>query len=331
MIKGIALFLFSLMLSSIAFTQETNRALFFNGVSDFVEAPHTISNNISTNWTLEALISPSVNNVGYQAIISKNYNPRPASLWLYNDKIEVWFSSPDVSRIQGTVSIETNKWYHVVATYDMNTLSVYVNGVLDVSVPLTVTPETSTNNYFIGQRGDDSFFFNGYIDEVRIWNKTRTQQQINTTKSDTLTTKYYATADSGLVGYWRFNEGAGVSAKDYSISKSNGTVTGAVYESNPVLLGVSDSKKSDSFILSQNYPNPFNPVTTINFQLLTGSKVTLKVFDLLGREITTLVNQQMIAGPHSVDFDATSLSSGIYLYQLKSGDFSTFKKMTVVK
>ncbi len=329
--KGIAPLLFAIMFSTVSFAQETNRALFFNGVSDFVEAPHTAINNISTNWTLEALISPSLNNVGYQAIISKNYNPRPASLWLFNDKIEVWFSSPDIARIQGTISLVANKWYHVAATYDQTTLSVYVNGVLDISVPLTVVPETSTNNYFIGQRGDDSYFFNGYIDEVRFWNKARSQSQISLTKGDTLTAKYYATADSGLVGYWRFNEGSGVAAKDYSISKSNGSITGAFYESNPVLLGVKDSQKSDNFILSQNYPNPFNPVTTINFQLTTGSSITLKVFDLLGREIATLVNQQMIAGPHSVDFDATNLTSGIYIYQLKSGNFSTFKKMMVVK
>ena len=331
MIKRMTLFLFTISISIFSFAQETNRALFFNGVSDFVEAPHTATNNISTNWTLEALISPAVNNVGYQAIISKNYNPRPASLWLYNDKVEVWFSSPDIARIQGTVSIAPNKWYHVAATYDQTTLSVYVNGVLDISVPLTVTPETSTNNYFIGQRGDDSYFFNGYIDEVRIWNKARSQSQISLTKSDTLTAKYYATADSGLVGYWRFNEGSGVAAKDYSISKSNGTITGAFYESNPVLLGVKDSPKSDNFILSQNYPNPFNPVTTINFQLLSGSSISLKVFDLLGREIATLLNQQMTAGSHSVDFDATNLTSGVYIYQLRSGDFSTFKKMMVVK
>ncbi len=89
------------------------------------------------------------------------------------------------------------------------------------------------------------------------------------------------------------------------------------------------------FGISQNYPNPFNPTTTIEFTLPKDSDVMLKVYNILGQEVSTLVNKQMKAGYHKVKFDASSasggLSSGIYLYKIQSGDFSAVKKLMLVK
>jgi hypothetical protein len=76
------------------------------------------------------------------------------------------------------------------------------------------------------------------------------------------------------------------------------------------------------FELLQNYPNPFNPTTAISFQLSEVSFVTLKVFDVLGREITTLVNEMRKPGLHTVQWDASSAPSGVYLYRLRSGEIS---------
>ncbi len=87
----------------------------------------------------------------------------------------------------------------------------------------------------------------------------------------------------------------------------------------------------DSYNLSQNYPNPFNPKTTISYQLTANSFVSLVVYDLLGKEVRTLVNKNSEAGNYSVDFDATDLPSGIYFYKLTAGNFSEMKKMMVVK
>ncbi|MCI0472951.1 MAG: T9SS type A sorting domain-containing protein, partial [Ignavibacteria bacterium] len=85
------------------------------------------------------------------------------------------------------------------------------------------------------------------------------------------------------------------------------------------------------FNLSQNYPNPFNPVTKINFDLPEDGKVTLKIYDMLGREAAVLVNEARTAGYHTVEFNAGNLSSGMYFYRLVSGNYSAVKKMVVLK
>lgn len=86
-----------------------------------------------------------------------------------------------------------------------------------------------------------------------------------------------------------------------------------------------------SFSLSQNYPNPFNPVTMINYELHVKGLVTVKVFDILGREVSTLVNEVKDAGNHQVTFDASKFSSGVYFYRIISGSFNDTKKMLLVK
>jgi hypothetical protein len=85
------------------------------------------------------------------------------------------------------------------------------------------------------------------------------------------------------------------------------------------------------FSLSQNYPNPFNPTTRINYSLPKASVVKLVVFDLLGREVVTLVNEAKQAGSYSIDFNGSTLSSGIYFYRITTGDFTATKKMLLVK
>ena len=85
------------------------------------------------------------------------------------------------------------------------------------------------------------------------------------------------------------------------------------------------------FVLEQNYPNPFNPETIIKYSIPTDQFVTLKVFDMLGREITTFVNEQKEAGNYSVAFNGSLLSSGIYYYQLRAGKFTDTKKVILMK
>lgn len=95
---------------------------------------------------------------------------------------------------------------------------------------------------------------------------------------------------------------------------------------NEVEIGI--PKKYD---LSQNYPNPFNPTTKINFDLPQDAKVELRIFDMLGREMKTLINEQRAAGYYTVEFNASQFTSGMYFYRLVSGDYSMIKKMVILK
>ena len=91
----------------------------------------------------------------------------------------------------------------------------------------------------------------------------------------------------------------------------------------------------NAFSLAQNYPNPFNPTTTIRFWISDFGFVSLIVYDVFGNKITTLVNEHKPAGSYEIEFSATGseskLTSGIYIYQLTSGNFNTTKKMLMIK
>ena len=86
-----------------------------------------------------------------------------------------------------------------------------------------------------------------------------------------------------------------------------------------------------SYSLTQNFPNPFNPSTTIQYTIADAQRVELKVYDLLGREVQTLVNDVQNPGSYNIMFNAQNLSSGVYFYKLTAGSFTDIKKMTLVK
>lgn len=86
-----------------------------------------------------------------------------------------------------------------------------------------------------------------------------------------------------------------------------------------------------SYSLSQNYPNPFNPSTTISYSIPKGSFVELRIYDILGREVLTLVNQEQNAGTYKIKFDASSLPSGVYIYSIRAGEFMESKKLMLLK
>ncbi|MGE5795527.1 MAG: T9SS type A sorting domain-containing protein, partial [Ignavibacteria bacterium] len=85
------------------------------------------------------------------------------------------------------------------------------------------------------------------------------------------------------------------------------------------------------FKLSQNYPNPFNPSTKIRYEIPMESKVLIKIYDVLGREVSTLINEFQKAGRYQVEWNAGNLASGVYFYSIKAGDFTAVKKLVLVK
>jgi hypothetical protein len=86
-----------------------------------------------------------------------------------------------------------------------------------------------------------------------------------------------------------------------------------------------------TYSLDQNYPNPFNPSTTINYSIPVSGRVTLRVFNVLGQEVGTLLNGDQNAGKYQLSFDASRYSSGVYFYRIEAGTFSAVKKMMLLK
>lgn len=115
--------------------------------------------------------------------------------------------------------------------------------------------------------------------------------------------------------------GAGVGTNLFDVTR-----VGLLTNVNPI-----SNEIPEVYELSQNYPNPFNPITKINFTLPKNEFVSLRVYDITGREVATLVNEIRGMGIHSVEFDASSLASGAYFYSIQAGDFKQVKKMMLLK
>jgi len=110
-------------------------------------------------------------------------------------------------------------------------------------------------------------------------------------------------------------------------------INGAVYGDTSMLTGINSisSEVPDQFSLMQNYPNPFNPTTQFGFRIADFGLVRLTVFDALGGEVTSLVNQQLNPGTYEVSWDASVYPSGVYYYRLESGSFTQTRKMVLIK
>jgi 5-hydroxyisourate hydrolase-like protein (transthyretin family) len=146
--------------------------------------------------------------------------------------------------------------------------------------------------------------------------------------------------DGLLEGYWKvgvYKEGYGSTPPMWHESMTQGTtvtdadfvlggLTAVTEENDPVL--------PDRIVLTQNYPNPFNPITSINFQIpmtTSQSHVTLKIFNMLGQEVATLVDEWQDPGSYTVSWDASDMPSGMYFYTFRAGTFTDTRPMVLMK
>ena len=258
---------------------------------------------------------------------------------------------------------DSGVWRHIAATWSSAGTEIYLDGEPISSHGFSGgIPNHSTE--LIGTSAWGSYF-KGYIDELRIWSVARDSVQINSTLLDTLSSDYYSTTDSGLVAYYRMDilEDLGINGdgiddlRDLSVNGNHLDTYG-----DPILdisgafiiTGVEkiNNHIPSQFHLSQNYPNPFNPTTTIKFTIPTsplnpspyqgeGNRerlITLKVYDVLGNEVVTLVTEEKPAGTYEVEFNSRSglsgirdLPSGMYFYTLIAGNYAETKKMVLLK
>jgi len=122
--------------------------------------------------------------------------------------------------------------------------------------------------------------------------------------------------------------------KDFKESKfltGIALISEIVSKENFTVLSDTEKKAEESLFSAKNYPNPFNPTTTINYTLKESASVRVTIYDRLGREVVTLVDESQSAGTHSVDFNASNLPSGVYFYRIKANDKTEVKKMNFVK
>ncbi len=328
----------------------SGNALYFDGEDDYVRISDNDNLDIAGNLTISAwvygnnyeeedLFVHKINAYG----ISIRSGGKFALLLSHNPSGTVWeeFTSDFVPSPQ--------TWYHFTATYDSSAQEVklYVNGDLQNTLSYGDPIAASTGALQIGGYSGGQHHF-GKIDEVRIWNVTRSREQILSTFSDTLDSHYYSNSDSGLVGYWRFDEGipggdnsSVTTLPDLTYNGLDGTLynfalTGDT--SNWVASGAPISDIHDLQLhypticqLAQNYPNPFNPITVISWQLPVSSRVDLFIYNILGQKVSTLLSEKKDAGKHSIEWDASDFSSGIYFYRIQAGDFVQTKRMLLIK
>jgi hypothetical protein len=157
---------------------------------------------------------------------------------------------------------------------------------------------------------------------------------------------YFEILRDGLRVHRHSSAGNSTVRTDYAWADESGLTAGRTYEyalnavdiagtrhqlgTRRVTISSSDAV-ADEFALDQNYPNPFNPVTTISFSLAERSPVKLAVYDLAGREVASLLNEERDAGKYAVTFDGGALPTGVYFYQLQAGSFAAVRKLILMK
>ncbi len=192
----------------------------------------------------------------------------------------------------------------------------------------------------------------GFLDFGAVWDSTGNQVKVLWGVNSEISVNRY-TVERSADGT-NFSEIGFVSAKGntdttarYSFFDNLGNMTSAIYRIRQItndggqtvtplinfkLTGTGNAEFSPTaFQLNQNFPNPFNPVTTIQFEIPKTARTTLTVYDILGRNISTVINQNIEAGKHSITWDSSNIASGIYFYRLTSGEFVETKKMVVAK
>ncbi|MDR9417611.1 T9SS type A sorting domain-containing protein [Gracilimonas sp.] len=131
--------------------------------------------------------------------------------------------------------------------------------------------------------------------------------------------------------HWEVEEPVNTTMTVRAYNERDTAETIVEFVADEITVGNEDVEKPNQFKLAQNYPNPFNPTTKINFELANPADVQLEIFDLLGRKVQTLINTRKTAGEHHVVFDASALSSGIYIYRLRADNFTETRKMMLIK
>jgi hypothetical protein len=217
--------------------------------------------------------------------------PTYTSIW--EEKTWVGYSTSELELYLTVSNQNNNPYLEWNAYHDPNIVGYNVYRKITTSSGTITEVESTTNTYYL----DEEF----YIDPPK-------------------------TPGDDEVEYWIK---AKISSTQESLEGNHVQVVGTSI--NQWKISGEESNNDLDYSLSQNYPNPFNPVTTIEFTLKESSIVSLRIFNILGREVKTIINERLESGSHQVEFDGGNLESGVYFYEIQANNFRDVKKLILLK
>ena len=310
-------------------TSDTMQAFFFNGNTNNLQSIETYSKStspIATSKVCGAFIGGPNNEVIF-------YSEEKDSVIIY--PFSEQYGSLNAKNYLMVLSWSTS------VLFDASICQIYEKNFL-------INSSGIGNNIIFAKSADMEL--TAYSGITKTWTSKQTDQQINGYNAGDEVAIGYSVGATKYWGYSAYDdtyyelvpEGSFVSP-----SSMAGGKTAIVIRSNKIyaftpgdVTSINETTTAviNSYSLEQNFPNPFNPSTTITYTIpnvtlssVEGSRVQLKIYDVLGREVTTLVNEELSAGKHETVFDASRFSSGVYFYQLKVGEFIQNKKMILLK
>ena len=274
---------------------KSNKAYSFNGQTDYISSTQQITNPfpLSISLWFKTTTTNGGKLFGFGESQTGSSSNHDRNIYMTNSgKIYFGVWTGSYQVLKSANSYNDGTWHHVVGIISTQGLMLYIDNSLAVHEYSVTSAQTMTGYWRIG------------YDNLAFW-------------PDEPTSRSFAGSIDDIYIYNR--------ALSVSEISSLFTATGTTSVKNPLV------ETLRTFNLSQNYPNPFNPSTSISFILPSRSFVSLKVFDLIGREVAIIVSEEMSAGSYSRQWNAANMSSGIYFYRLQAGSFTETKKLILLK
>ena len=305
----------------------------FPNVASFVKDSSvfdfSIGSNVMPNTALKAVLSISMDTV---TIYTKEvYIPVGDGATVINDNAEGTFGNWTTNATWGITASQSHSPTHSFTDSPTGNYPNNANNSMTVSsaINVSLSPVVYLNFYHKYNTEENYDFCNVEVsnDNGASWQTVKSYSGILSawTKQTFDITSYAAASTNMKVRFRLYSD-------DFSVADGWYVDDIKIVNYNVGPVGISENITSPfSFSLGQNYPNPFNPVTVISYDIPVSSFITLKIYDVLGNEVRTLVNKTQTAGSYKVDFNGSNFASGVYFYKLTAGDYEDVKRMLLVK
>jgi len=351
--KRILLFLLIVSTLHPIFGQTFGNSIAFDGIDDFMIVPHHESLNPGTDsWTIVLwLKAPNIEQDGplvrkrlagegynqYNLLIGHTdpHNPSPGKGLIYN-----YIDDARVSERSGHLQDEfvDGNWHHIAVVADKiaDSVFVFIDGikqVFDMQYNFGEWPDVSNlDSLGIGRDTGGSDLYTGEMDELSIWSKALNMSQVQQMMYDTISSEYYATADSGVVAYYRFDEfedlGTGNAGsndfRDLSFYGNHADSEGLpTLTPSGIFVGIEEEIELLEFNI---FPNPASSVVSLQSTVFSQQSVVVEIYDLKGRK---LLEKHIPAGTEEIEVDISHLPSGVYGYKVSTENKSVTKKLII--